>query len=88
MTKRHTRMEVIEARQRNEAKWRRFAKAFVATPSHPLKEGDWWTQTGRFNKLTLSCRDHAICRIDRASRRFAVHRKRFYERLDVADMEE
>lgn len=86
--KRHSRQEVVEARERNVARWQRYAREFVEMPGRSIQPGEWWSQYGRFNKLTMSCRDHAICRLARDERRFRTHKRAYYKRLDVADFED
>lgn len=86
--RRHTRSEIYAARQRNIERWRRYRREYVEDARHPIQPGDWWAQEGRFNKLTLSCRDHAMCRGAQYESKFRAHRTSVYARLDVADREE
>jgi hypothetical protein len=87
MVKRHSRAHVRIQRERAVQKWRRYRRTFVDRPERRVQPGEWWTQEGRFNKLTLSC-DCRMCSIERAERKFRSHKQQFYRALDRVDVDD
>ena len=83
--RRHSRAHTLAARRRNILRWRRYARTFVYEPGRPDIDDGFWSQEGRFNKLTLSCDGHAICRLDRALHKFRTGKRAVYRRLDRRD---
>ena len=78
---RHDRAQLRVARERNVLRWRRYRARYIDRRWSPLLPGDWWTQEGRFYKLSPSC-DCGMCRCARAERRFRSHKRRVYRQMD------